>query len=246
MNQGPSRTPQYPAMLLKLSGEALGGPQGFGIDPEVVERLCATIANIRESFVPAPKIALVLGGGNLFRGQQLAARGLDRVVGDRIGMMATIMNGLAFGDFLTRTGVTNRVVSAIPLTGMVQGYERDAVRRAMQDDEVVVLTGGIGNPFFTTDTAACLRAIELGCNAVLKATNVDGVYDADPKAQPGAKRFDRVSYDEVLARGLGVMDHTAIVLCKEHDMPLHVFDLNKSDALVNIVSGLSEGTAIVP
>ena len=187
----------------------------------------------------------MLGGGNLVRGAALQEVGLDRVVGDRMGMLATVMNGLAMGDFLGRAGVPNRLVSAVEIPGIAQGYHRDRVSRAMAQGEVAILTGGTGNPFFTTDTAACLRGIELGVDAVLKGTNVDGVYTADPKLDTNAERYASVTYEEVLARELGVMDLTAIVLCKAHDMPVVVFDMAVPGALVAIFAGADVGTRVV-
>jgi len=230
-------------LLLKLSGEALGGAAGFGIEPEVLER---TALEIKDLLAQGGELSIVLGGGNLFRGEALARKGLDRVVGDRMGMLATVMNGLAMGDFLLRASVPNRVFSAVPIAGISTGYQRDEVRQSMARGEVAILTGGTGNPFFTTDTAACLRGIELGVDAVLKATNVDGVYDSDPKENPGAQRFAEISYDEVLRRELGVMDLTAIVLCKEQSMPVVVFDMNQSGALIDLFQGKAVGTRVVP
>lgn len=230
-----------PRFLLKLSGEALGGGE-FGIDPEVLERICNEIKMLRENAV---ELAIVLGGGNLFRGQKLAERGMDRVVGDRMGMLATIMNGLACGDFLSRQGVPAQVFSASGIAGIVSGYHRDQALQAMSQGQVAILTGGTGNPFFTTDTAACLRGIELGVDAVLKATNVDGVYDADPRDNPEAARFSSITYDEVLKRELGVMDLTAIVICKEQNMPLVVFDMNDPGNLGRVVRGEDVGTRVV-
>lgn len=233
-------------LLLKLSGEALGGvspngESGFGIEPAILRRMGEDIRELVELGV---ELALVLGGGNLFRGQHLAASGMDRVVGDRMGMLATVMNSLALGDFLTQAGVSNHVYSSVAIAGIADGYHRDRVRADMARGEVAILSGGTGNPFFTTDTAACLRGIELGVDAVLKATNVDGVYDADPKTNADAQKFDAISYDEVLHRELAVMDLTAIILCKENDMPLVVFDMLEPGALVAIANGGSAGDGI--
>ena len=231
------------SLLLKLSGEALGGDAGFGIDPSVVERMCADIRDLVNTGV---NLAIVLGGGNLFRGQLLAQRGMDRVAGDRMGMLATVMNGLAVSDFLHQAGVSNQLFSAASIAGVVQGYEQNKVRDAMHDHQVVVLAGGTGNPFFTTDTAACLRGIELRVDAIVKATNVDGVYSADPRLDPTATRYDSITYDEVLAKQLGVMDLTAIVLCKEHDMPLVVCDAHTPGTLLQVARGEDVGTRVVP
>lgn len=231
-----------PTYLLKLSGEALGGEAGFGIEPDILRQVCSDILAARDA---GTQLAVVLGGGNLFRGQTLAHNGLDRVVGDRMGMLATVMNGLAFGDFLSQAGVGNQVFSAAAIPGVTRGYNRDEARQVLDRGEVAVLTGGTGNPFFTTDTAACLRGIELGVDAVLKATNVDGVYDSDPKTNANAQRYDEISYQAVLDQELGVMDLTAIVLCKEHDMPLVVFDMHHPGNLVQIAKGGKVGTRVV-
>jgi len=231
-----------PTYLLKLSGEALGGDAGFGLEPAVLQQLAADIRALTEQGVA---LALVLGGGNLFRGQNLAQSGMDRVVGDRMGMLATVMNGLAMGDFLSQAGVPNKLFSSMDIPGVAQGYHRDEVRDLMQQGTVCILSGGTGNPLFTTDTAACLRGVELNVDAVLKATNVDGVYDSDPKNNAQARKFDTVSYDEVLQRQLGVMDLTAIILCKENAMPLVVFDMMAQNVLQDIAAGKSIGTRVV-
>ena len=231
-----------PRFLLKLSGEALGGDAGFGLEPSVLRFIAGEIG---DALAKGAEFAIVLGGGNLFRGQHLAASGMDRVVGDRMGMLATVMNGLALCDFLDQAGIAHQLFSSVAIPSLAAGYHRDDARDAMRAGKVVVLSGGTGNPFFTTDTAACLRGVELGVDAVLKATNVDGVYDADPKTNAGAERFDAISYDEVLARELGVMDLTAIVLCKENDMPLVVFDMQAGGALVTLANGGTVGTRVM-
>lgn len=231
-----------PSFLLKLSGEALAGDVGFGLQPAVLQQLAADIKELVEQGVG---LALVLGGGNLFRGQQLAKSGMDRVVGDRMGMLATVMNGLAMGDFLSQAGVSNKLFSSMAIAGVARGYHRDEVKDLMDKGVVCILSGGTGSPFFTTDTAACLRGVELSVDAVLKATNVDGVYDADPKTNAQARKFDTVSYDEVLQRQLGVMDLTAIILCKENAMPLVVFDMMTKNVLQEIAAGKSVGTRVV-
>ncbi len=231
-----------PRLLLKLSGEALGGESGFGLEPEILARTCADIRAVMDLGV---EIAIVLGGGNLFRGQHLAASGMDRVVGDRMGMLATVMNGLAMSDFLSQAGVPNQLYSSIAMAGIANGYHRDEVAATMAAQSVAILSGGTGNPFFTTDTAACLRGIELGVDAVLKATNVDGVYDADPKVDANARKFDTITYTQVLQRELAVMDQTAIVLCKENDMPLVVFNMAEPGALVAIAKGENVGTRVI-
>ena len=227
--------------LLKLSGEALGGDAGIGIEPLVLKHYCDEIeAAVREGI----QVAVVLGGGNLFRGAHLAQAGMDRVVGDRMGMLATVMNGLALNDFLQRRGIVSRLFSAMPMAGMVEGYQRDLAQTAIANGEVVILTGGTGNPFFTTDTAACLRGVELGVDAILKATNVDGVYSADPKKDAAAQRFEHISYQQVLAQELAVMDLTAIVLCKENALPLIVFDASESRTLTRLAAGEQIGTRV--
>lgn len=228
-------------ILLKLSGEALAGREGFGIDPAVVARLCGDIGAARQKGV---EVALVLGGGNLFRGAALQAAGLGRVTGDQMGMLATVMNGLAFRDLLRQTGVPSILYSAIELPGVAERFHRDHAVEALERGEVTVFVAGTGNPFFTTDTAACLRAIEIGADAVLKATKVDGVYSADPFLDPDAERFDALDYDEVLARDLKVMDLTAICLCRDHGMPLIVFDMAAPGALIRLMNGEMVGTRV--
>ena len=228
--------------LLKLSGEALGGEAGFGLEPDVLSALADEVSAL---LAGGGELAVVLGGGNLFRGQKLAASGMDRVVGDRVGMLATVMNGLAFADFLNRAGVPAQVFSAVQIAGVVAGYNRDQAAATMASGSVAILCGGTGNPFFTTDTAACLRGAELGVDAVLKGTNVDGVYSADPKQNKDAVRYQQITYDQVLQQELGVMDLTAIVLCKENDLPLVVFDVSQPGALVKLANGGTVGTRVV-
>lgn len=230
-----------PRLLLKLSGEALGGDSGQGIDPAVLEHFCRQIQGAVDAGI---ELVVVLGGGNLFRGAALSAAGMDRVVGDRMGMLATVMNALALGDFLTRQGIANQVYSATGIPSIVPTYERDQALGAIAQGTVVILSGGTGNPLFTTDTAACLRGIELGADAVLKATNVDGVYSADPKKDPSATRYTRVTFDQVLEQQLGVMDLTAMVLCRDHAMPIVVFDVQKDGALLAISEGADIGTRV--
>jgi uridylate kinase len=230
-----------PRLLLKLSGEALGGDSGQGIDPAVLEHFCRQIQGAVDAGI---ELGVVLGGGNLFRGAALSAAGMDRVVGDRMGMLATVMNALALGDFLTRQGIANQVYSATGIPSIVPTYERDQALGAIAQGTVVILSGGTGNPLFTTDTAACLRGIELGADAVLKATNVDGVYSADPKKDPSATRYTRVTFDQVLEQQLGVMDLTAMVLCRDHAMPIVVFDVQKDGALLAISEGADIGTRV--
>ena len=228
-------------LLLKLSGESLGGTTGQGIEPDVLGHFCR---EIRIAVDAGIELGVVLGGGNLFRGAALSQAGMDRVVGDRMGMLATIMNALALGDFLTRAGIANNVFSASGIPGITPAYERDLALTALSQGRVVILSGGTGNPFFTTDTAACLRGIELSTDAVLKATNVDGIYSADPKKDPNATRYSQITFDQVLEQQLSVMDLTAMVLCRENAMPVVVFDVNAEGALVAISRGENVGTRV--
>ena len=190
------------------------------------------------------QVGLVIGGGNLFRGAALNAAGMDRVTGDHMGMLATVMNALAMRDALERTNISSHVMSAIPMSGVVEHYDRRRAIRYLKDGEVVIFSAGTGNPFFTTDSAACLRGIEIDANVVLKATKVDGVYSADPMLHPDAELYSNLTYDQVLDKKLGVMDLTAICLCREHNMPLRVFRMSKQGALLNLVVGGDEGTLI--
>lgn len=232
---------KYKRILLKLSGEALMGNEGFGIDPKVLDRMALEIGQLIGIGV---QVGLVIGGGNLFRGAALQQAGLDRVTGDHMGMLATVMNALAMRDALERSNIVSRVMSAIPMSGVVDHYDRRKAVRALERGEVVIFAAGTGNPFFTTDSAACLRGIEINADLMLKATKVDGVYTADPFKDPTATRYDHLSYDEVLDRKLGVMDLTAICLSRDHDLPMCVFAMDKPGALLNIVVGGDEGTLV--
>jgi uridylate kinase len=236
-----SRQPKYKRILLKLSGEALMGTEGFGIDPKVLDRMSLEIGQLIGIGV---QIALVIGGGTLFRGAALHAAGMDRVTGDHMGMLATVMNALAMRDSLERSNIQTRVMSAITMEGVTEHYDRRKAMRYLAGGDVVIFSAGTGNPFFTTDTAACLRGIEVDADLVLKATKVDGVYNADPMKDPNAERFDSLTYDQVLDLKLGVMDLTAICLIRDHKMPLRVFNMNKPGALLNAVVGSAEGTLI--
>lgn len=236
-----ARDKKYKRILLKLSGEELMGSEGFGIDPKVLDKMALEIGQLVGIGV---QVGLVVGGGNLFRGAALSTAGLNRVTGDHMGMLATVMNALALRDALERSNISSRVMSAIPMSGIVEHYDSRQADRALISGEVVIFSAGTGNPFFTTDSAACLRAIEVGADIVLKATKVDGVYTADPMKDPTATKYDRLTYDQVLQDQLGVMDLTAICLCREHDMPVRVFRMNKMGALLNIVVGSNEGTLI--
>lgn len=236
-----SRQPKYKRILLKLSGEALMGTEEFGIDPKVLDRMALEIGQLVGIGV---QVGLVIGGGNLFRGAALHAVGMDRVTGDHMGMLATVMNGLAMRDSLERSNIQTRVMSAITMEGVTEHYDRRKAMRYLAGGDVVIFSAGTGNPFFTTDTAACLRGIEVDADVVLKATKVDGVYNADPMKDPNAERFDTLTYDQVLDLKLGVMDLTAICLIRDHKMPLRVFNMNKPGALLNAVVGSAEGTLI--
>lgn len=236
------KSPKYKRILLKLSGEALMGELEFGIDPKVLDRVALEIGQLRGIGI---QVGLVIGGGNLFRGKALSEAGLDRVAGDHMGMLATVMNALAMRDALERANMPTRVMSAIPMSGVVDHYDRRNAVRALEVGDVVIFSAGTGNPFFTTDSAACLRGIEIGADLVLKATNVDGVYTADPKKDPNAKKYDILTYEEVLEKKLGVMDLTAICLARDHNMPLRVYDMNETGVLVRLLMGGNDGTLIV-
>ncbi|WP_426417341.1 UMP kinase [Aestuariirhabdus sp. LZHN29] len=235
------RQPKYKRILLKLSGEALMGDGEFGIDPKVLDRMALEIGQLIGIGV---QVGMVIGGGNLFRGAALSAAGMDRVTGDHMGMLATVMNALAMRDALERSSIATRVMSAIPMSGVVDHYDRRAALRFLTGGDVVIFSAGTGNPFFTTDSAACLRGIEVDADVVIKATKVDGVYDSDPAKNPQAIKYDSLSYDEVLDQKLGVMDLTAICLVRDHQMPLRVFNMNKPGALLNLVLGGNEGTLV--
>ncbi|HUH36401.1 MAG TPA: UMP kinase [Spongiibacteraceae bacterium] len=232
---------KYKRILLKLSGEALMGTEGVGIDPKVLDRMALEIGQLVGIGV---QVGLVIGGGNLFRGAALQKAGLDRVTGDHMGMLATVMNGLAMRDALERSNIPSRVMSAIPMSGIVDHYDRRKAVRALSRGEVVIFAAGTGNPFFTTDSAACLRGIEVDAELVLKATKVDGIYSADPMKDPNAVKYDHLTFDEALDQKLEVMDLTAICLCRDHDLPLRVFAMEKPGALLNIVVGGDEGTLV--
>jgi len=228
-------------ILLKLSGEALMGAESFGIDPSLLDRLAAEIKEIVDQGI---QVGLVIGGGNLFRGEKLAQAGMNRVAGDHMGMLATVMNALAMQDALERAKVGTRVMSAISLTGVCEDYDRRFALRFMQDSQVVIFTAGTGNPFFTTDTAACLRGIEIDADLILKATKVDGVFSADPNKDPNAVMYESLTYAEALSKELGIMDLTAFCLARDHNKKIRVFNLNKPGALIDAVIHESEGTLI--
>lgn len=231
----------YKRILLKLSGEALEGDEPFGIDPAVLRRTAGEIAGLAGAGV---QIGLVIGGGNIFRGAKLAAAGLGRVAGDHMGMLATVMNGLAMRDALERIGVGTALMSAMPIQGVTLPYSWMEADARLKRGEVVIMSAGTGNPFFTTDSAACLRGIELGADAVIKGTRVDGVYSADPERDPGAVLYRELSYREVVEKELKVMDLSAFILARDHGMPILVYNMNKEGALMRVIRGEPEGTAI--
>ena len=232
---------QYRRVLLKLSGEALMGELDYGIEPKVIQRIAAEIATALRGGV---EIAIVVGGGNIFRGAGLARAGMDRVTGDHMGMLATVMNALAIQDALEALDVHARVMSALEINAVCEDYIRRRAIRHLEKGRVVIMAAGTGNPFFTTDTAASLRAIEIGADVLLKATKVDGVYDSDPATNADATRFESVSYDQVITDKLRVMDATAIVMCRDNHLPLRVFDLTRANALVQAMSGDEIGTLV--
>ena len=231
----------YRRILVKLSGEALMGAADYGIDPAFLRRLAGEIRAMREY---GTEVAIVIGGGNLFRGAGLARAGMDRVTADQMGMLATVMNALALQDALESIGVFVRVMSAIRINEVCEDYIRRRAIRHLEKGRVTIFAAGTGNPFFTTDSAASLRAIEIEADLLVKATKVDGVYDADPVVNPAARRFERLSYDQVLDGRLNVMDATAIVLCRDHGLPLRVINLNQPGALVRVARGEDVGTLV--
>ena len=233
---------KYKRILLKLSGEALMGEQDYGIDPVIINRMASEVLELKHAEV---EVAIVIGGGNIFRGAGLAKAGIDRVTADHMGMMATVINALAMQDAIERAGMYARVMSAIKINEVCEEYIRRRAVRHVEKGRIVVFAAGTGNPFFTTDSAASLRAIEINADLMIKATKVDGIYAADPVANPKAERFEQLSYDEVLQKDLKVMDATAVVLCKENNMPLRVLDMTKPGALFRAAQGLNEGTLVV-
>ena len=228
-------------VLLKISGEALLGAEDYGIDPSILSRIANEIKEIRALGV---EIAVVIGGGNIFRGAGLAGAGMDRVTGDHMGMLATVINALALQDGLERLGSEARVMSALQINQVCEDYIRRRAIRHMEKGRVAIFAAGTGNPFFTTDTAAALRAIEIGADILVKATKVDGVYSADPKIDPGATRYTELSFDKVLTDKLNVMDATAIVMCRDNQLPIRVIDLSEPNALVRLVEGDHIGTLV--
>jgi len=231
----------YTRILLKLSGEALAGPAGYGIDTEILKVLSSEIKEVHGKGI---QVAVVIGGGNIFRGLSGATKGMDRASADYMGMLATVLNCLALQDALERDGVATRVQSAIDMQELAEPYIRRKAVRHLEKGRVVIFAAGTGNPYFTTDTTAALRGMEVGVEVVLKATKVDGVYSADPAIDKSAKRYDELTYIEVLKQGLKVMDSTAISLCMDNQLPIIVFNMNKRGALKEIVDGKAVGTLI--
>lgn len=233
--------PAYKRVLLKLSGEALMGDDPFGINRATIERMVADVAEVSRLGV---EVAIVIGGGNIFRGVAPGAQGMDRATADYMGMLATVMNSLALADAMRRIGVTARVMSAINIDQVVEPYVRPKALQYLEEGKVVVFAAGTGNPFFTTDTAAALRGSEVGAEIVLKATKVDGVYSADPKKDPTATRYTTISFDEAISQHLQVMDATAFALCRDQNLPIKVFSIVKPGALKNVIMGADEGTLV--
>jgi uridylate kinase len=231
----------YRRILLKLSGEALMGEEDYGIDPKVLNRLAREVIEAREA---GAEIALVLGGGNIFRGAGLAAAGMDRVTGDQMGMLATVMNALAMQDALEKLGARCQVMSAIKINDVCEDYIRRRAIRHLEKGRIAIFAAGTGNPFFTTDSGAALRAIEIGADLLLKATKVDGVYDKDPKRHADAKRFHSLTYDDVIARDLQVMDTAAFALARDSELPLRIFDMSQPGVLLRILRGEDIGTLV--
>tara|TARA_B100000927_G_C16436432_1_gene457826 strand:- start:45 stop:758 length:714 start_codon:yes stop_codon:yes gene_type:complete len=231
----------YKRILLKFSGESVAGNDEHGIDPKILDGMASSVKSCKDL---GTEIGIVIGGGNLFRGEKLNKAGMDRVAGDHMGMLATVMNGIALRDALERAGIKTRVMSAISMSGIVEHYDRRLAIQLLSDGFVVIFTAGTGNPFFTTDTAGCLRAIETESELMLKATRVDGVYDSDPEINNDATFFDELTFDEAISKNLKVMDATALTLARDHKLPIKVFNVKKHDALKNIICGEKIGTLI--
>jgi len=234
-------TLRYRRILLKLSGEALMGKEDYGIDPEVLFRLAREIQEISRAGV---QVGVVIGGGNIFRGAGLAAAGMDRVTGDHMGMLATVMNALAMQDALEKIGSYARTMSALKINEVCEDYIRRRAIRHLEKGRITIFAAGTGNPFFTTDSAAALRAVEISAELMLKATKVDGVYDSDPKKNPEARRYEELTYDDVITRDLKVMDTAAIALCRDYDIPLRIYDMSRPGELMRIVQGEPIGTLV--
>ena len=236
-----TRPLQYRRVLLKLSGEALMGRLDYGIDPEIIHRIAAEVIEVNKA---GAQIGLVIGGGNIFRGAGLAAGGMDRVTGDHMGMLATIMNALAMQDALEKQGAYARVMSAVKINAVAEDYIRRRAVRHLEKGRIAIFAAGTGNPFFTTDSAAALRAVEINADLMLKATKVDGVYDSDPKKNPTALRYEHLTYDDVIARNLQVMDTAAIALCRDYGMPMRIYDMTREGDLMRILQGDPIGTLV--
>lgn len=239
--EAPPTVPRYRRVLLKLSGEALGGEAGTGICPEVIHQMARQIREVRDLGV---QVVIVVGGGNIFRGLSGSERGIERATGDYMGMLATIINALALQDALEKNGVPTRVQSAISMAQVAEPFIRRRAVRHLEKGRVVIFGGGTGNPYFSTDTAAALRANEIGAEVVLKATKVDGIYDCDPKKHPGATKFEHITYQEALQRRLKVMDATAFSLCMDNRMPIIVFDFSQPHSVRRVVLGEPIGTVV--
>ncbi len=237
----PNSQPLYRRILLKLSGEALTGKSEFGIDPMVLDRLAKEVSEVVQAGI---QVGLVIGGGNLFRGAALTKSGLGRISGDYMGMLATLMNSLALRDAFERANLPTRILSAIPMSGVVDHYDRRKAMHHLQKGRVVIFAGGTGNPLVTTDSAASLRGIEIEADVLLKATNVDGVYTADPAKDKTATRYSRLTYKEVLDKELAIMDLAAFCQCRDHDLPVRVFNIHKVGALMHVIMGEEEGTLV--
>jgi len=233
--------PTFPRILLKLSGEALMGEEDYGIDPKVIGRLADEIIEVRETGV---EVGVVIGGGNTFRGAGLAAAGMDRVTGDHMGMLATVMNALAMADAIEKRGGFARVMSAIPIHDVAEDFIRRRAVRHIEKGRIALFAAGTGNPFFTTDSAAALRAVEIGADLLLKATKVDGVYTTDPAKDKNATRYEHLTYDQVIENKLAVMDTAAIALCRDHGMPMRIYDMTCPGNLMRIMRGESIGTLV--
>jgi uridylate kinase len=232
---------EHKRILVKFSGESVAGDDKHGIDPKILNDMAESVKACKDI---GAEIGIVIGGGNLFRGEKLNKAGMDRVAGDHMGMLATVMNGIALRDALERAGIKTRVMSAISMSGIVEHYDRRLAIQLLSDGYVVIFTAGTGNPFFTTDSAGCLRAIETQSDLMLKATRVDGVYDSDPELNKNAKFFDTLKFDEAISKNLKVMDATALTLARDHGLPINVFNLSKTNALKDIICGKKIGTLI--
>ena len=235
------KNPVYKRILLKLSGEILAGNKGYGIDPDILSKICDKIIKLKESGI---QMGIVIGGGNIFRGISAAAKGMDRVAGDYLGMMATIMNSVGLQSGLEKLDCDTRVMSALSITQLAEPYIRRRATRHLEKGRVVIMAGGTGNPYFTTDTAAVLRAIEINADVVIKATKVDGVYSEDPVVNPEADKFDEITIKEDMDKELRVMDMTAVTLCKENNLPIIVFNINKDQNIIDLLDGKHVGTLV--